>query len=68
MIDTNEARADGTVLELTGRSPQVVAALLMDTLFLAFLVPIAAALGLRAHPRIVRRDREAAPEVDVPRP
>ena len=44
-------------LEIGGRSPyQGHGGRVLDVLFLGFLVPILVALGLRAHPPIMRRD------------
>ncbi len=54
-----------TGVEVVGRSPAATAGRLLDVLFLAFLVPVVAALGLRAHPRVLRRDAAVVPDAVV---
>ncbi|HEV7500119.1 MAG TPA: ATP-binding protein, partial [Vicinamibacteria bacterium] len=56
----------GQVLWLTfdwlGIPPQQGGGRLVELLFFAFLVPVLAALGLRAHPKALRRDPAAWPD------
>jgi signal transduction histidine kinase len=58
------ATAEGvwTAFELLGVPPKLGAGRLLDVLFLGFLVPMVAALGLRAHPRVVRKDPAVVPD------
>jgi len=56
------AEALWTRCELLGVSPRLGAGRLLDVLYMGFLVPIVAALGLRAHPRVVRKDPAVVPD------
>ncbi|HUG53115.1 MAG TPA: ATP-binding protein [Vicinamibacteria bacterium] len=51
-----------TALDLAGVGAGHGAGRIVDALYLAFLVPMIAALGLRAHPRSVRKDPAAVPD------
>src|SRR5262249_55809440 len=59
------AEAVWSVLELAGVPPMEAAGRPLDVLFMGFLVPMVAALGLRPHPRVVRKDPAAAPDAGI---